>query len=247
MITRTLDRFKNKEPDAVQVKSQGGKYIKSTIYGGLDGIITTFAVVAGVAGASLSSGIVLILGLANLLADGLSMAIGDFLSTRAESEYGESRKKEEEETLKVNPETIQGQIEHLYMEKGVAAEDARALTKILAKYEDLWLSTVMFEKYGVAEEKESPIINAIVTFTSFCLFGFMPLLAYILALFIPALSMHTFQAACTLTAVTLFILGMQKVRFTKTSWFFSGLEMLLIGGVAAFVAYGIGVLLSGIA
>jgi len=68
-------------------QTEQGQYIKSAVYGGLDGIITTFAVVAGVTGASLGMIIILILGLANLIADGLSMAIGDYLSTKAEIEF----------------------------------------------------------------------------------------------------------------------------------------------------------------
>lgn len=78
----------NKTP--LQSRSRGGKYIKSLVYGGLDGIITTFAVVSGVAGASLAVRVVIILGFANLLADGISMAVGDYLSTKSENEYAES-------------------------------------------------------------------------------------------------------------------------------------------------------------
>jgi len=69
------------------MKERNGAFLKSTIYGGLDGIITTFAVVAGVIGASLDSSIILILGFANLVADGISMAVGDYMSTKSEQEY----------------------------------------------------------------------------------------------------------------------------------------------------------------
>lgn len=108
MISRNLDEARRaykthdveatrKAHDAKKAATEhhitGGQYIKSLIYGGLDGTITTFAVVAGVAGASLSAGVVLILGFANLIADGLSMAIGDYLSTRAENEYAASERK----------------------------------------------------------------------------------------------------------------------------------------------------------
>ena len=85
-------------------RQEHGKYVKSIVYGGLDGIITTFAVVAGVAGASLAAGIVLILGFANLLADGLSMAIGDFLSTKAENEYNTSERQREAWEVEHYPE-----------------------------------------------------------------------------------------------------------------------------------------------
>ena len=247
MITRTLDRIRNSDYVRPSPDQQEGRYIKSTIYGGLDGIITTFAVVAGVAGASLSSGIVLILGLANLLADGLSMAIGDYLSTQAELEYAESNKEKERESIRIKPDSVQEEIERHYLDKGIGRDDARLLSNTLARYDDVWLDTVMLEKYGVVEERESPIMNAIVTFVSFCIFGFMPLVAYVIAVFIPVISAHSFMIACSLTGLTLFLLGIQKVRFTKTFWLKAGLEMTLIGGVAALVAYGIGVLLSGIA
>ena len=101
MLTRNLDKarkaFLTRDVELTKTAhsvtapeehmQQQGKYIKSVIYGGLDGIITTFAVVAGVAGAALSPAIVLILGFANLIADGISMAVGDYLSTKAEKEY----------------------------------------------------------------------------------------------------------------------------------------------------------------
>ena len=247
MITRTLDRLLNSGGPGEASESHDGKYIKSTIYGGLDGIITTFAVVAGVAGASLSSGIVLILGLANLLADGLSMAIGDYLSTRAELEYAASNRVKEAQAIKDNPDDIKSEIEHLYRKKGIGEEDARLLSDTLSKYRTIWLETVMLEKHGIAEERESPVINAFVTFFSFGLFGFMPLLAYVLAIYIPFFATHSFVIACSLTGVTLFLLGMQKMRFTRAFWLTSGMEMLIIGGVAALVAYGIGVLLAGVA
>jgi len=102
MITRNIDKarsaYRHHDPEASRKAHEDGgapekhqtgrgQYIKSFVYGGLDGIVTTFAVVAGVAGANLSASVVLILGVANLIADGISMAFGDFLSTKAENEY----------------------------------------------------------------------------------------------------------------------------------------------------------------
>lgn len=75
----------------------------------------------------------------------------------------------------------------------------------------------------------------------------MPLLAYVVAQFVTAFTGVTFELACFLTALTLFALGALKVRITGRNWFKSGLEMLLVGGVAAAAAYGIGVLLRGLA
>ncbi|MBX2821595.1 MAG: VIT1/CCC1 transporter family protein [Rhodothermaceae bacterium] len=244
MISKNLDTVLGSSTPS---SSDGGRYIKSTIYGGLDGIITTFAVVAGVAGASLSSGIVLILGFANLLADGISMAIGDYLSTKAEVEYADSKRQIEAEAIDENPGDVKKELTSLFVDKGITEEDAEILESIYARYKHICLDVVMLEKWGVVKEKESPVMNALVTFASFVLFGFMPLAAYLAAHYIPALGAHTFLVASVITALTLFILGVQKIRFSDRSWLASGFEMLIIGGVAAVVAYAIGVLLSGIA
>ena len=109
MLTRNIDKareaYRKQDIDSLRSShdaghephsGDSGKYIKSIVYGGLDGIITTFAVVAGVAGAALPGGVVLILGFANLIADGLAMAFGDFLSTKAEDELYQSDRDREE-------------------------------------------------------------------------------------------------------------------------------------------------------
>jgi len=226
---------------------QGGSSIKSLVYGGLDGIITTFAVVAGVAGADLTTGIVLILGFANLFADGISMAIGDFLSTRAETEYNEAERVREKWEVDNYPEGEKLELVELYQEKGIPEEDARQLVDILAKHPEAWVDVMMVEELGIVEEQESPVRNALVTFFSFAIFGFVPLVAYVLARVVPFLAANTFVVACVLTGLTLFGLGAQKVRITDKNWFVSGMEMLILGGVAAAAAYGIGVLLQGLA
>ncbi len=260
MFTRNLDKakeaFKNNDIegaiDAHKNKREPhnageGKYIKSLVYGGLDGIITTFAVVAGVAGASLSGGIVLIMGFANLIADGLSMAIGDYLSTKAEIEY--SQKERERETWEVEhyPEGEKQEMIELYTAKGMSEEDARKITDIFSKHKETWISVMMVEELGILEDDESPIKNALVTFFSFLIFGFIPLIAYVVSTFIPGMKELTFILACILTGIILFVLGALKVKVTEKNWFKSGLEMLIVGGVAAIAAFLIGKLLSGLA
>lgn len=89
--------------------------------------------------------------------------------------------------------------------------------------------------------------NALATFLSFAIFGFLPIAAYVLALFIPALKSAQFTLACLLTGATLFGLGAFKTTITGKSWLVSGLEMLFVGGIAAAAAYGMGLLLGGLA
>lgn len=262
MLSRNLDKareaFKNKDTKAAinahQAKyaaeyhnREQGKYIKSLIYGGLDGIITTFAVVAGVAGASLSAGVVLILGFANLIADGLSMAIGDYLSTKAEIEYEQAEREREIWEVEHYPEGEKQELIELYLEKGLTREDAVLITETISKNKDAWVDIMMVEELGILSGSESPLKNALVTFFSFAVFGIIPVIIYVLAIYIPVFAENTFLIACIFTGITLFALGALKVRITTKNWIISGFEMLIVGGVAAIAAYFIGKLLSGAA
>ncbi|OEF99944.1 hypothetical protein BHF71_07035 [Vulcanibacillus modesticaldus] len=263
MLSRNLDMakkaYKNKDveaskkahqalTDAPEIhKHEQGQFIKSLIYGGLDGIITTFAVVAGVAGASLSFGVVLILGFANLIADGLSMAIGDYLSSKAENEYKQAEREREIWEIEHFPEGEKQEMIELYVSKGLSKEDATAITNIISKNKEAWVDIMMVEELGIIEDNESPVKNAIVTFLSFVIFGFIPLITYVISTFLPGLKDSAFIIASVLTGITLFILGALKVKFTAKNWLSSGIEMLIIGGIAAFAAYGIGYVLSAVA
>lgn len=247
--TRDLNgtiRAHNAKATEAHMQEQG-KYLKSVVYGGLDGIITTFAVVAGVAGASLSSGIVLILGFANLIADGLSMAIGDYLSTKAENEYNRAEREREAWEVRNHPEGERRELEEIYVDKGFGQEDARQLVEIISKDEEAWVSTMMVEELGIMESDESPYKNAIATFLSFSVFGVVPLMAFVVSLLNPAIQENGFLVASVMTGVVLFILGALKVRITQRSWIKSGLEMLVVGGLAAIAAYTVGLLLAGLA
>ncbi|PKL05674.1 MAG: hypothetical protein CVV53_08300, partial [Spirochaetae bacterium HGW-Spirochaetae-9] len=203
-----------------------GKYIKSVIYGGLDGTITTFAAVAGVAGAALSPGIVLIMGLANLVADGLSMSIGDYLSSKSETEYEAAERAREAWEVENYPEGEKRELREIYIARGMSAQDASDVVEIIAKDKESWVDTMMIEELGIMPNDESPLGNALATFLSFAVFGFLPIAAYVLALFIPALKAAQFPLACGLTGATLFGLGALKTSITGKSWLVSGFEML---------------------
>ncbi len=228
-------------------RQEQGQFIKSIVYGGLDGIITTFAVVAGVAGAGLQPGIVLILGFANLIADGISMAIGDYLSTKAEREYETAERRREQWEVENYPEGEMLEMVELYTAKGFAREDSEAMVAILSKNREAWVDVMMVEELGIVSSDESPLKNAVATFFSFALFGIVPLLTYVLGAFIPVIQARSFVFAGILTGLTLFVLGALKTALTGRSWLRSGLEMLIVGGAASAAAYGIGYALSGIA
>jgi VIT1/CCC1 family predicted Fe2+/Mn2+ transporter len=265
MFTRDLDKakeaFAKKDAEASKAAhmkgqagasaserhSAGGKYLGSIVYGGLDGTITTFACVAGVAGAGLGPGIVLIMGFANLIADGLSMSIGDYLSTKSEREYERAEREREAWEVDNYPEGEKEELRELYEAKGMSPEDARSVVDLVSKHRDAWVDIMMVEELGIVKSDESPLGSALATFASFATFGFLPLLAYVAASFLPGIGGASFPASVALTGATLFTLGAAKTRITGMSWLKSGMEMLLVGSVAAACAFGIGALLGGLA
>ena len=247
-LEKALEAYRSRDPEASrrahmrqtaeEHQSEQGQFIKSLIYGGLDGIITTFAVVA--AGASLDAAVVLILGFANLIADGLSMAIGDYLSTRAEQEYQATERAREEWEVDNYPEGEQRELVELYEARGFSRDDAEIVVGIISKNHTAWVDIMMIEELGIITTADSPMKNAVATFLSFAVFGFVPLLTFVLGTFIPAIQAASFLFAGILTGATLFGLGALKTLLTSRSWLRSGIETLVVGGAAAAAAYGIG-------
>lgn len=169
------------------------KYLGEFVYGGIDGTVTTFAVVAGSMGASLNAAVILILGFANLFADGFSMAVSNYLSVKSQFELKRGKK-----------------------------------------------------DTTIDEEAKHPIKTALATFFSFLIIGFIPLSSYVAALFIPSIDIHkeVYSVACT--ALALLIVGAVKGRVVKKHVVRSAFETLLIGGIAAAVAFGVGYFLKGL-
>lgn len=222
-----------------------GGYIKSIVYGGLDGIITTFAVVAGAAGGGFGPNIVIVMGVSSLLADALSMGVGDALSSKAETEVAKrEREREAWELENFKEGEIQEMIE-IYTGKGMSAADAELVIRVCAKYEDLFVDMMLVDELGIEPpgEDDSAYKDGAITFASFCFFGFFPLAAY--CIFGTANedldSRALFMISCILTCVMLFVLGAVKSLMTTRSWWVSGLEVLGVGSMVAVVAFGIGV------
>ncbi|MFP4402398.1 MAG: VIT1/CCC1 transporter family protein [Candidatus Nanoarchaeia archaeon] len=229
------------------VNSRAGYYIKSIVYGGIDGIITTFAVVTGAAGAGLSAGVIIILGFANLIADGISMAVGDYLSTKSENEFTAQQKDKHEQKLKDYPEQEKKRTISLFINKGFSKEDSQKLAQTFSHNPKAWLDFKLKEELEMNEDESSPLKNAFATFFSFLFFGFMPLFIYVISLITFIEDTTKLIISIILTGITMFLLGTLKSLFSTKHWFRSGLEILILGGVAASVAYGVGVLLRGLA
>ncbi len=228
-------------------KDDISKYLPEFIYGGIDGSVTTFAIVAGVTGASLSPTIVLILGFANLFADGFSMAVSNYLSSKSKKEFADKIRRSEEDSIKNIPEEETQEIREIFKEKGFTGQKLDDAVEIITSNQDVWVDTMMKDEFGIFEDATSPLKNAAVTFVSFNLIGFIPLLAYVLSYFSDFFKTNTFTLSVILTSIAFFIVGSVKGRIVEKRWFFSGLETLLVGGAAAIIAYVVGYLLRGLA
>jgi len=222
------------------------QYIGDLVYGGLDGIVTTFAVVSGVAGAELGSHIVLILGLANLFADGFSMATGAYLSSKSEAEYYQREREREAWEVDHFPEGEKAELLEVYRARGYGDEDSARLVEIQSKTKDRWVNAMMIDELGLLPDEKSPLRSALATFLAFVTAGSVPLLIYLAGFILPVPASVAFPVSIGLSALALFGLGAAKVLVTERNLLRSGLEMLLVGGMASVVAYIVGALLKGV-
>lgn len=219
----------------------GGRYVKSLVFGGLDGIITTFAVVAAVAGGGLSSKVVLLMGFANLVADGISMGFGDFVSSQAENDYTRAERKREKWEMDNYPQGEKREMEELYVARGMTPQDAKDCIEIMARYPAFFVDVMMVEELGLMppDDTDSPAMNGIVTFGAFVVFGLVPVLGFVIfGTFSDGGAQ--FALTCVATGLTMFALGALKGKFTNQSKLRSGSLMLLNGAMAATAAYLIG-------
>lgn len=222
------------------------QYLGEVVLGGLDGIITTFAVVSGVAGAKLGSNVVLILGLANMFADGFSMATGTFLSSRSEQEYYDRERQREAWEVEHFPEGERAELYEIYRYQGYSEADARRMMEIQSEEPKRWVDAMMVTELRLLPDERRPLLSALATFVAFVLAGAVPLLVYLLGLIMPVPADIRFPISLALSGVALFGLGSAKVLVTERNLWRSGAEMLLVGGLAAGVAYVVGYLLKGL-
>jgi len=223
-----------------------GEKLKPLIFGGLDGILTSFAIVAGAAGGKLSPQVVLILGFSNIFADALSMGVGEFLSSKAENEWILSERSREEWELENYPQGEIDEMIEIYESKGMSHDDAVQVINIMAQYKDFFVDVMMSQELELQvpddDHVQESMKEGVVMFCSFAFFGAMPLLGYVIipAVFPNLATDVLFVSACIITAIVLFFLGSVKSLVTTQHWFRAGIETLLLGSVCAATAFTIG-------
>ncbi len=212
-------------------------YLRDWVYGGIDGAVTTFAIVTGVTGADLSPNTILIMGVANLIADGISMAASNWLGTKAESDQMKAIEATELREIELQPEGEKTEIRVILENMGLSGETLSSAVTMVTQDKNRWVKLMMREEHGLPSVARSPWKAGRATFWAFLICGSAPLLPYFI------LSSQAFLASVILTAVVFFAIGSLKSRWSITPWWSSGLTTLAVGAVAALVAYGVGDLL----
>lgn len=246
METTTKHRHTDHSPEAIRKRLAAGPkqvYIKDFVYGAIDGGVTTFAVVSGVAGASLSSGIIIILGLANILADGFSMAVSNYLGTKADNEHVENLRAEEWAEIQSHPEGEREEVRQIYARKGFAGEQLEQVVAVITADHDRWVDTMLQEEHGLSLEPTNAGIAALTTFGAFAVVGLLPLLPFLVNWGLPGLIPAPFAFSSVITLIAFFLVGALKGQFVNVSGYRSGFETFLVGGIAALLAYGVGFIL----
>lgn len=213
---------------------QRSQNVSDAVLGGIDGCITTFAVVSGSVGAGFPSSVAVILGFANLFADGFSMATSNYESIKAEQEYNEAIKSSEKTHIKEIPEGEKEEIRQIFKAKGFENEVLENIIDTITKDENIWLDVMLTEEHGISKTSPSPWRSALVTFLAFISVGTFPLIPY---LFSSLEIKEQFIFSALLAGIMFFLIGMYKNITRSKPSFLSGLRTLLTGGAAATLAY----------
>ena len=221
------------------------KYLGEFVYGGIDGCVTTFAVVAGSVGAGLESAVIIILGFANLLADGFAMSVGAYLSSKSNKDNYDKHRQVELWEVEHMPDSEKEEIREIYRAKGFTGDLLEKVVQVITSDKNRWVDEMMKDELEMMKDDKSPLYIGGVTYLSFLLIGLIPLIIYVVDYFNP-LNQDLFLTASILTAIGFAIIGLLKAYVNQTRFWKGVLETLLLGGIAATVAYFVGDLLESI-
>jgi len=217
-----------------------GDFVRDIVFGGIDGTVTTFAIVSGVAGAGLAHEVILVLGVANLFADGYSMAAGNYSATKSDLEKLDYLSDVEAQHIQNHPAGESDELGQILEGYGYHGTELELATETIKHSPSLWTDLMLLGEYGISSIRPNPARSAAATFFAFVLCGAVPLLPFLLR------PENALTVSAIATLVVFFLVGAGKTVWTRKKWWFSGLETLLIGASAALIAYLCGYLLSGI-
>ena len=235
--------YREHQPDAIEKRlnrKHKPQIISDAVLGGIDGCVTTFAIVAAAVGAGFSASVALIMGFANLFADGFSMAVSNYEAIKAQREFREQARRMEEEHIDRVPAGELEEIRQVFSRKGFSGDILEAIVTTISQDRQLWVETMLIEEHGLQTVELDPRRSAAVTFTTFLIAGAIPLLP----LFFTSLGIQRqFFLSTALAAAVFFSIGMLKSLVFAKPVLRAGFSTLLTGGAAASLAYLTGYLL----
>jgi vacuolar iron transporter family protein len=239
----TASRLEHDKPHGTQDDKDASDYVKAIVFGGLDGIITTFAIVAAAAGGGQDNTAVLIFGFANVFADAWSMGFGEFIAATAEIDHARAERQREEWEVENYIEGEKKEMIAIYMRRGISAEDARTMVDIISKDKKIFVDIMMIEELEITcdyVDNTEPAKQGLVMFVSFVCFGMFPLLAYLSG---KGKGIdEIFGVACAISGVALLLLGSVKGYLTSQNIPSTAMLMLFNGLVSGGVSFGLGIL-----
>jgi VIT1/CCC1 family predicted Fe2+/Mn2+ transporter len=217
-------------------RDAGGGWLRPTVFGMMDGLVSNFALIAGVAGASAAAKSVALAGVAGLVGGAFSMATGEFVSVQSQNESTEAELALERHELIHNAEGELAELAAMYVARGVDPDVARTVARQLSRDPDQALVVHAQEELGVdPHQLPSPRVAAVSSLLSFSVGAFIPLLPYLFGA-------TSVWLSAVLAVVALFITGAVTSRFTSRSWSYAGARQLVLGVLAAVVTFGVGAL-----
>ena len=239
-------------PEAIAKRIRGAaqhSYLGDGVLGAIDGTVTTFAIVAASSGAGFGSGVALVLGFANVCADGFSMAASNYLRAKSDEEVVKRARDIEAHHIETIPDGEREEIRQIFARKGFEGEALERAVDVITSDVERWVDTMITDEYGLALQGPSPWRAALTTLLAFIIVGFLPLAAFVLdwTTGMRLFALDPFLASVIMTAFAFVIIGGLKSRFVAQRWFWASLETLAVGACAAALAYGIGYLLRGLA
>jgi VIT1/CCC1 family predicted Fe2+/Mn2+ transporter len=214
--------------------------IREIVFGAQDGLVSTLAVVATVAGASGSSFDVVVAGIATALAGLFSMAAGEYIGSKSQREIFEAQIENERAEVRDRPGESEAEVAYMLTEEGMDEASAAEVAARIARHPEVLLRTMVSKELGiqVGDQAGSPIQGAVLMGAAFGLGAAVPVVPFVLVQGGPALLISG-----ALTGMVLFAIGVIKSRWTRRSALRSGLEILAVATVAGVAGYLFGTVL----
>ncbi len=227
-----------KKESSLNIQKQGN-LLREFIFGLNDGLVTTLSLLAGLTGALVSNNIIILGGLAEIIAGSISMGLGAYISTKSEEDYYRYEIEKEKKSIEDLPSIEIKEIKEIYRKKGFNKKEIDVIVNRIIKHKATWLDILIHEKIGVGEDFEDPKKMGLVNGFSFVFGGFFPILPFFFFQIKYPLLIGTLFAF-----FVLFIIGIIKSRSTGRNWLASSSELVVVCLIAALLSYYAGKLIT---